>query len=456
MGKPPAGRKFEGACVDLTYEGLGVLKQGKDVVFVEGMFPGDEGEVEFSYSRAGQLFGRVTKLTKLSPDRIEPRCKICHACGGCAFQQLSYPAQLAFKSKKVKEQFRKVGKMDVDVLPCLGMETPYFYRNKIQMPFGKDRRGHVYCGFYKAGTHIIVPVTKCYIEDERAEKILKTTCRLMESMRIEPYDEDRRFGVIRHLLIRASRTSNEIMVVIVTAKDSFPSRGNFVKALVKECPDIKTVVQNINSRATNVILGEKEHILFGRGYIEDTLCGLSFQISSKSFYQTNPVMTEVLYGKAMEAAKLKKTDIAFDAYSGIGTIGLIAAKDVKKVISVELVRAAVKDGIKNAERNHISNFEMYCDDASSFMVRMAEQRQKVDVLFMDPPRKGSDKRFLDALIKLKPERVVYVSCDCSTLARDVAYIQKSYQIESIQPVDMFPQTPHVETVAMLSLKEPKK
>lgn len=453
MGKVPAGRLFQGACIDLTYEGLGVLKQGKDVVFVEGMFPGDEGEVEIAYSRAGQLYGRVKKLTTLSPNRIDPRCKICHACGGCAFQQLSYPAQLEFKSKKVKEQFRKVGKMNVDVLPCLGMDDPYFYRNKIQMPFGKDARGHVYCGFYKAGTHIIVPVDKCYIEDERAVKILKAACKLMESMRIAPYEEDRRYGVLRHLLIRTSKHTGEVMVVLVTAVDSFPSRGNFVKALVKECPDISTVVQNINSRATNVILGEKEHILFGRGFIEDTLCGLRFQISSKSFFQTNPVMTEILYGKAMEAAKLQKTDIVFDAYSGIGTIGLIAAKDAGKVISVELVKAAVKDGIKNAERNHISNFEMYCDDASSFMVRMAEQKKKVDVLFMDPPRKGSDKRFLDSLLKLKPSRVIYVSCDCSTLARDVAYIQKSYKVESVQPVDMFPQTPHVETVASLVLKE---
>ena len=446
---------FIATCQDLTYEGLGVCKKGKEVVFVPGMFPGDEGEIEISYRRAGSLFGSVRKLNKLSSDRIVPKCKICSACGGCSFQQLSYEKQLEFKSKKVKEQFRKIGHMDVDVLPTLGMETPYFYRNKIQMPLGKDRRGNIYSGFYKTGTHVIVPVEKCYIEDERAEHILKVAKTLMKSMRVEPYDEDSRYGVVRHILIRTSKHYPQIMVVLVTNVDVFPSRQNFVKALVKECPEVTTVVQNINSRQTNVILGEKERVLFGKGFIEDDLCGVHFRISSKSFYQTNPIMTEVLYSKAIEAAKLTKNDIVFDAYSGIGTIGMIASRSCGKVISVEIVKDAVKDGIQNAKFNGIENYEMYCDDASSFMVRMAEKKQPVDVLFMDPPRKGSDKRFLDSLLKLKPKRVVYVSCDCSTLARDCAYIQKSYKIESIQPVDMFPQTPHVETISVICLKDDK-
>lgn len=454
MGKAFATQTMTGVCTDLSFEGKGVFKSDGQVVFVNGMFPGEEGEIEISYRRAGNLFGEVKKLTKVSPHRVQPRCKVCHACGGCSFQQLDYESQLLFKQQKVKEQFRKIGGMNVDVLPTVGMDDPYFYRNKIQMPFGLDKRGNPYCGFYKEGTHVIVPIEKCFIEDERSEHILTTVKKLLKSFHIQPYNEDDRWGILRHVLIRTSYYQKQIMVVLVTAVDVFPSRNNFVKALVKECPEITTVVQNINSRSTNVILGEKEHILYGKGFIEDSLCGVSFQISSKSFYQTNPVMTEKLYSAAMKAAKLQPTDIAFDAYSGIGTIGLIAAKDVKEVISVEIVPAAVRDGIKNAKRNGINNFKMYCDDASDFMVRMAKNNEGVDVLFMDPPRKGSDERFLKSVLKLKPKRIVYVSCEPSTLARDVKFLAPYYAIESIQPFDMFPQGFHVETVVCLISKSP--
>ena len=445
-----------GTCCDLTYEGFGVLKHGKDVLFVAGMFPGEEGEVQIEYRRAGQIYGKVKKLTKISPSRINPECKICSACGGCVFQQYAYEAELAFKTKKVQEQFRKVAHMDVRPLPCIGMEQPRFYRNKIQMPFGKDNKGNVYCGSYKSGTHVIVPVQKCFIEDERAEKILSAAKSLMKSMRIAPYEEDSRHGVIRHILIRTSKHYPQVMVVLITNVETFPSSANFVKALVSACPEITTVVQNVNSRQTNVILGEKERVLYGKGYIEDDLCGLHFRISAKSFFQVNPVQTEVLYQTAMKAAKLTKDDVVFDAYSGIGTIGLIAAKEAGKVLSVEIVPEAVRDGRRNAKANSIENFEMYCDDASTFMVRMAEKKGHVDVLFMDPPRKGSDQRFLDALCKLKPNRVVYISCDPSTLARDCAYLSKMYQIDSIQPVDMFPRSFHVESVVALTLRDSKK
>ena len=451
--KTPSPTLLSGACVDLSYEGKGVFKSGKEVVFVEGMFPSEEGEIEVSYHRAGCSFGEIVKLTKVSPERVQPRCKICHSCGGCALQQLSYPAQLEFKRKKVEEQFRKIGRLNVKVNPCIGMDDPYYYRNKIQMPFGKGKSGNVYCGFYKSSTHVIVPVEECYIEDKRAVHILQTIKKLCKTLRVNPYQEDERRGVLRHVLIRTSYYKPEIMVVLVTSIDVFPGRNNFVSALTKECPEITTVVQNINPRTTNVILGEKERVLYGKGYIEDSLCGLSFRISAKSFYQTNPLITEKLYSYAMKAACLSKEDIVFDAYSGIGTIGLIASKYCKNVLSVELVPQAVKDGIKNAQRNGVNNFSMYCDDASSFMSRMAKGKEKVDVLFMDPPRKGSDERFLKALLALKPKRVVYVSCDPSTLARDIAYLQKGYKVEDVQPFDMFPHTTHVETISVIRLKD---
>ncbi len=421
-----------GQCVDLSSEGKGIVRHGDSIIFVDAMFPGEEGEINVVYAKGDYYFGRIKKLCKISPNRVEPRCKICSACGGCEFQQLAYPAQLEWKTTKVKEQFRKKAKMDVEVKPTIGMETPYFYRNKIQMPFGLDSRGNVYCGFYKRNTHVIVPVERCYVEDERAEHILLVLKKLMKSHRVAPYDEDSRRGVIRHVLIRTSYHQQQIMLVLVTNVDSFPGRNNFVKAIVAACPEITTIVQNINMRATNVILGERERVLYGKGYIEDTLCGVDFRISGKSFYQTNPVMTEILYNKAMEAANLTEDDVVFDAYSGIGTIGLIAAtKNVKKVLSVELVKEAVVDGKENAKRNGIENFYMYCADASSFMSKMAEEGRKVDVLFMDPPRKGSDEKFLKAVLSLKPSRIVYVSCDPSTLARDVAYLIHAYELVSV-------------------------
>ncbi|MBQ9458108.1 MAG: 23S rRNA (uracil(1939)-C(5))-methyltransferase RlmD [Bacilli bacterium] len=447
---------LKGTCVDLSYEGKGVVKTEDGIYFVPGMFPGESGEIEFAYRRTGVAFGKVRKLDVVSKDRVEPRCKICSACGGCCFQQYAYEAQLRHKTALVKEQFRKVAKTEIDPLPCIGMDNPYFYRNKIQMPFGKDKKGNLYCGFYKEGTHVIVPVNTCYIEDERAKLVLEAVKKLGKSFRIEPYQEDAGYGFLRHVLIRCAKHKDEVMVVLVTASDNFPSRSNFVKALIKECPFITTVVQNVNSRHTNVILGEFERVLYGPGFIEDILCGIRFRISAKSFYQVNPIMTETLYGKAIEAAGLTGTETVFDAYSGIGTIGMVASKHCKNVISVEIVKEAVADARKNAKANHIENVSFYCGDASSFMVQMAEKKQNVDVVFLDPPRKGSDERCLNAICKLKPQKVVYVSCDPSTLARDVAYLKKSYDLISVQPVDMFPHTQHVETVAMLRLKDSKK
>jgi 23S rRNA (uracil1939-C5)-methyltransferase len=441
------------SCVDLSFEGLGVCKDEGRVVFVEGMFPGEEADVEIAYERAGSLFGRVAKLIKPSPDRIEPRCKVCSICGGCQFQQYAYKAQLTYKRNKVKEQFRKIAHMDVAVLPVIGMDEPYFYRNKIQMPFGVMGKGKVYCGFYEKGSHLIVPIEKCYIEDERAERIFQTVCNLMTSMGIRPYDELSGEGTIRYALIRTSKCFHDIMLTLVTVSDRFASSERFLHALLETCSEITTVVQNVNPKRTNVILGERTKTLFGRGFIRDTLCGVNFRISPKSFYQTNPTMTETLYEKAMDFAELTPNDVVFDAYSGIGTIGMIAAKRCKKAISVEIVPEAVRDAIANAKDNGIANFVSYADDASAFISRMARVGDHIDVLFMDPPRKGSDKRFLDAVIKLKPSRIVYVSCDPSTLARDVAYLSKSYKINKIQPVDLFPQTFHVETVVALTLKK---
>ena len=441
---------FHGTCRDLTFEGKGVVVDGKRTVFVNGVFPGESGEFEIAYRRNGSFYGRVKRLDVVSPDRIAPKCKICSSCGGCQFQQYAYKAQLEYKTKKVKEQFRKIAHMDVDVLPTIGMDDPYHYRNKIQMPFGKDARGNIYCGFYKENTHIIVPVTECYIEDKRAAKILQTVKKLMKSFRIEPYDEDARSGVLRHLLIRTSHYAPEIMVVLVTNVNSFPSRNNFVHELVKECPEITTVVQNINTRQTNVILGERERVLYGPGKIRDSLNGVEFNISAKSFYQTNTDQAYELYKVARNFAGLTGNELVYDLYTGTGTIANFVAKQARQVIGIEYVPEAIEDAKVNSDINGISNTLFYAGDMKDILNKeFIETHGRPDVIITDPPRAGMHQDVIDTILFAAPQRIVYVSCNPATQARDLQLLDTDYKVTRVQPVDMFPHTQHVENVVLL-------
>jgi 23S rRNA (uracil1939-C5)-methyltransferase len=443
---------IHGTCVDYSSEGYGIIKSKEGITFAYSLFKGEEADVEIYYQRAHINYGKVIKLYKISPHRITPLCPVSTACGGCQFQQLDYPSELEYKRSKVQTALSKIAHLNVEVLPVIGMDSPYHYRNKIQMPFGLDHKNNIICGFYRNNSHEIIPIDECSIEDKRANKILLTIKKLMKSMKISPYDEDRRSGIIRHVLIRTSFYYKEIMVTLVCNVDSFPSRNNFVKALIKECPEITTIVENINNRASNVILGDKERILYGKGFIRDSLCGINFKISSKSFYQTNPVQTEKLYSLAMKYASLNKDDVVLDAYSGIGTIGLIAASKVKEVLSVEVIREAYKNALENAKDNNIKNFVAINDDASEYSLALANQNKHIDVLFMDPPRKGSDEKFLSSVLRLRPKRIIYISCDPATLARDIAYLNNDYRVNIVQPVDMFCRTYHIETIVELSLK----
>lgn len=355
------------------------------------------------------------------------------------------------------------------------MEHPYHYRNKVHAVFDIAKGGSVISGVYKAGTHDVVNIDSCRIEDETADAIIHDIRGLLRSFKIKTYDEDTGYGLLRHVLLRRGFHSGEVMVVLVLGSPILPSKNNFVKALRKLHPEITTVVLNVNDKKTSMVLGEKETVIYGKGYIEDTLCGCTFRISPKSFYQVNPVQTEILYTKAIEYAGLTGKERIVDAYCGIGTIGLIAASKAKEVISVELNRDAVRDAVTNAKRNDIKNVQFYNADAGQFMVEMAEYRadQKknqvpdatksgkkatpdgnVDVVFMDPPRAGSDEAFLSSVIRLAPKRVVYISCNPETLARDLKYLTKhGYQAKECQPVDLFPWTKHVETVVLLSKGE---
>ena len=374
-------------------------------------------------------------------------CPVAKKCGGCSWQGISYEEQL----KKKQKQIRKLLKDICPVEPIIGMKNPYHYRNKVNAAFAHRRDGSIVSGVYEEGTHRIVPVDECLIEDQTADAIIRDIRGLLKSFKIKVYNEDSGYGLLRHVMVRRGFASGEVMVVLVCASPIFPSKNNFVKALRKLHPEITTVILNVNDKKTSMVLGERNITLYGKGFIEDTLCGCIFRLSPASFYQVNPVQTEKLYQKAIKMAKLQGEEKVIDAYCGIGTIGLIASSHVKEVISVELNKDAVKDAIINAKRNGIKNVKFYQGDAGKFMVNLAGQGKKVDVVFMDPPRAGSDEAFLSSVIKLAPEKVVYISCNPETLARDLKYLTKhGYEAKSAVPVDMFSWTEHVETVVLLS------
>ena len=377
----------------------------------------------------------------------EKKCPLYKKCGGCQLQNLSYAEQLGFKQRKTERLLGEFGRVE----PIIGMDEPYHYRNKVQAAFATARNGKIISGVYQSGTHSIVCVDSCLTEDRKADEIIVSVRNMLRSFKIQPYDERSGSGTLRHVLVKRGFKTNQIMVVLVTAGPIFPAKNNFVKALRKEHPDITTIVHNINPYQTSLVLGERENVLYGTGKIEDELCGLTFRISPRSFYQINPVQTEVLYNTAMGYADMSGHEKVIDAYCGIGTIGLVASKRAGEVIGVELNRDAVHDAIANAKRNGIKNVRFFCDDAGEFMLGMAQDGEKADIVFMDPPRAGSDECFLSSLVTLAPKKIVYISCNPETQQRDLRLLTKrGYKVEKIQPVDMFPHTNHVETVVLLS------
>lgn len=375
--------------------------------------------------------------------RVKPPCPYYDKCGGCQIQHMSYEGQSKFKQAKVQELLGSFCKVN-DILT---MEDPYYYRNKVHSTFSYNKKGEIIAGIYRENTHDVINIDKCMIQDSKADEIIGTIKDFMKSFKMKPYDEDTGEGFLRHVLIKRGFSTGQVMVVLVVSSKIFPGKNNYIKALVKKHPEISTIIMNINNRKTSVVLGNEEAILYGKGYIEDILCGVKFQISAKSFYQVNPIQTEILYNKAIEMAKLKGNETVIDAYCGIGTIGLIVSSKVKNVIGVEVNNDAVKDAIRNAKQNNIKNAYFYNDDAGDFMVELASENKKIDLVIMDPPRSGSDEKFLSSLVKLSPEKVVYISCNPETQKRDLEYlVKKGYKVREIQPVDMFPQTTHVECV----------
>lgn len=376
----------------------------------------------------------------------EKVCPYAKKCGGCDYQGISYEEQLAKKQAHIRKLMKPYGK----VKPIVGMDNPCHYRHKVQAAFDCTRRGQIVAGVYEKRSHDVVDIENCLIENEEADAIIRDIKGLLRSFRIKTYDEDTGYGLLRHVLVRKGYHSGQIMVVLVLASPILPSKNNFVKVLRKKHPDISTVVINVNDRRTSMVLGERNITVYGKGYIEDELCGCTFRISPNSFYQVNPQQTELLYQKAITCARLSGKETVIDAYCGTGTIGLIASRSAARVIGVELNRDAISDAITNAKRNDAHNIRFYNEDAGKFMVDMAARGEKADVVIMDPPRTGSDEAFLSSLVRLAPKRVVYVSCGPDSLARDLKYLTKSgYRMEECTPYDMFPYTRHVESVCLL-------
>lgn len=381
------------------------------------------------------------------------KCSVSKKCGSCQYQGVPYKEQLAAKQKRMKKLLGKFA----NVKPIIGMDDPFYYRNKVHAVFDRDKKGNIICGTYEAKTHKVVPIEECMIEDKISQEIIRTIRDMLKSFRIKTYDEDTGYGLLRHVLVRRGFFTDEIMVVIVIGSPIFPSKNNFVKALRKKYPQITTVVLNVNDKKNSMVLGERDIVIYGKGYIRDTLCGCTFRISPQSFYQVNPVQTEILYKTAIEYAGLGRKETVIDAYCGIGTIGLVAAKRAKNIIGVELNPDAVRDARINAKENKITNARFYQGDAGEFMENMAENGEHADVVFMDPPRTGSDKKFMSSVIKLNPSRIVYISCGPETLARDLEYLTKhGYDVRKIQPVDMFSFTDHCENICLLTKKFEKQ
>ena len=381
---------------------------------------------------------------------IRWNCPVAAKCGGCQLTRLSYAEQLQWKQQRVAELLDGI----CEVRPILGMDDPFHYRNKVHAVLSVDKAGKPISGVYAMGTHRVVPVRHCLIEDRRADRIIQTIVAMLPAYKLRIYNEYTHRGFLRHILIRTGHVTGQIMVVLVATSLEFPGKKAFVQELIQRHPEITTVVLNCNQRETSMVLGTKEITLYGEGYMEDELCGKRFRISPQSFYQVNAKQCEVLYQTAIDAAQLTGAETLLDAYCGTGTIGLCASDGCKQLIGVELNADAIRDAKENARRNGVENARFLCDDAGRFMQKLAKEGNAPDVVMMDPPRAGSDQKFLQSLLMLKPKRVVYVSCNPETLARDLrVLVDGGYRAEWATPVDMFPGTEHVETVVLLSHKK---
>lgn len=440
--------------VDIGQGGVGIGKHDGFTVFVEGGLIQDKVKVNINKSKKNYAVGDIVEIIEKSPFRVDRICsEHLKDCGGCQIQELDYQKQLDIKTNEVKQVISRIGKLeDVVIHNTLGMDNPSRYRNKAQFPIQKVD-GEPVIGFYKKKTHDVISTDKCVIQHDINDKIMKIIKTYIKAYKVSLYDEKSHTGVLRHLVTKIGFTTNEVMVVLVANGRKLPYLNELASVLEENVPGFKTLVVNVNREKTNVILGKENKVIYGSGKINDYIGDLVFEISPLSFFQVNPVQTEVLYNKALEYADLKENDTVFDIYCGIGTISLFLAQKASKVYGIEIVEDAIKDAKINAELNKLDNVEFYVGKAEEVVPKMYSDGKTANVVVVDPPRKGCDERVLDTIVSMEPDRVVYVSCNPSTLARDLNYLDEhGYKCTEIQPVDMFPHTMHVECVAKLERK----
>lgn len=445
---------FVGECVDQTHDGKGIVKYEGFTYFVNGMIIGEIGKIKCIKMLKNYGVGRLIELYQVSPYRTNPKCHIYQGCGGCHLMHMSQEGQQIFKTKRVKDCLERIGNIHIDVQPCIMQDYPWYYRNKVQMPIGYDKNQQLMTGFYKQRTNDIIACQECLIQNHDSNQLIQRVKQLFELYGIQPYNKVTHQGNIKHILTKKGYNSQEMMLCFITYEENILHIQEIIDTLVQEFSHLTTIIQNINHRHDNVILGNKEIILYGPGYIYDTLLNNHYKISLKSFYQINPVQVEILYSQAIHLADIDKNSVVLDAYCGIGTITLSLSRYVKKVYGVEVVKEAIADAKNNALFNHIDNVEFVCDDAGKYMMELVNHHVHLDVVFVDPPRKGCSKEFLDYLLKARPKQIIYIACDVATQARDAQILEENgYIVDFAQPVDMFPQTYHIESILKLSLKK---
>ena len=441
---------------DCGIDGEGIGKADGFTVFVKDAVIGDTVRAKIMKAKKNYGYGRLEEIITPSPDRVEPKCQFARQCGGCQLQTLSYEKQLEFKTSKVRGHLERIGGFtDIPMEKILGMDQPFHYRNKAQFPVGKSKDGRIITGFYAGRTHSIIENRDCALGVTRNKEVLDRVIAHMEKFHIQPYDENTGKGVVRHVLIRYGFFTDEMMVCLIINGENLPGEEALVKSL-RQIPETVSVMVNVNKKRNNVILGEKVRLLWGQPYITDKIGEISYQISPLSFFQVNPYQTGRLYGKALEYAQLSGNETVWDLYCGIGTISLFLAQKAKMVRGVEIIPAAIENAKENARLNGFANTEFFVGKAEEVLPeQFARTGERADVIVVDPPRKGCDETLLSTIIKMQPDRVVYVSCDSATLARDLKYLcERGYELKKVCPVDMFPNTVSVETVVLLSHKKP--
>lgn len=439
--------------IDNGFEGEGIAKIDGFTIFIPNAIKGEKIKILIVKVLSSHAFGKIIEIIEKSEYRVEDDCTTYKRCGGCNLRHIDYEETLNMKQRVVQNLVNKSLKNKIEVKPTWGMGNPYHYRNKLQYPIGINKSGNAIVGVFANRTHEIIPIENCLIQESQANKIAKYLTELINKYKISVYNETTQKGLVRHVVIKTGFRSREVMVIIVINGDKLPFEREFAKQLQEKYEEIKSIVININKKNTNVILGEKNVNILGDGYIKDYLGEYCFKISPLSFYQVNPVQAEALYNIAIENAEINSNDVVFDLYCGIGTISLFAAKYAKKVYGIEIVEQAIEDAKENAKMNSIQNTEFIAGDTEVLLTDLIDNKKIIpDVVIVDPPRRGLDNTTINNILKIHPKRVAYVSCNPATLVRDLSLLEEKYEIELIQPVDMFPFTSHCEVVTLLSLK----